>query len=70
MLPNNGGAVLIGKEPVSSGERLGVDSTPMDDVSPKSIGHVSIMELCDLEGTMLRRLRSGAAFLKLPWRFS
>ena len=53
-------------ELVSSGERLGVDSTPMEDGSPKSMGQVSIIELEEVDLVNGLRARLAPGFLRLP----
>jgi len=64
VLKNAGGAA---RELLSSGERLGVDSTPMEDWSPtKSMGQVSIMELDDDDLVNGLRARLTPGFFKLP----
>jgi len=70
MLLKSVGGGLKMKDWFSSGEWLAAELAPGTDCSPKSIGHVSIMELYDADFCKGFLTRKEPGFLMLPWRFS
>jgi hypothetical protein len=69
LLKSVGGGLKI-NDWFSSGDWLAVELAPATDCSPKSIGHVSIMELYDVDFCSGFFERKEPSFLILPWRFS